>query len=46
MPIPCIPEPTGRTTLEAFPAMRRLCAESNVIGVEVVELAPEHIASS
>jgi len=24
----------------AFPALRRLCAESNVVGLELVELAP------
>ena len=35
------PEPGGLTTREAFPLMRRLCAETNVIGVDVVELAPE-----
>ena len=34
------PEPGGLTPREAFPIMRRLCAESNVIGVDVVELAP------
>lgn len=36
------PEPGGLTTREAFPIMRRLCAETNVIGVEVVELSPEN----
>jgi formimidoylglutamase len=35
------PEPGGLTTREAFPLMRRLCAEANVVGVDVVELAPE-----
>jgi agmatinase len=35
------PEPGGLTTREAFPIMRRLCAEANVVGVDVVELAPE-----
>ncbi len=35
------PEPGGLTPREAFPIMRRLCAEANVIGVDVVELAPE-----
>ena len=35
------PEPGGLTPREAFPIMRRLCAESNVIGVDIVELAPE-----
>lgn len=40
MPGTGTPEPAGLTTREAFPIMRRLCAESNVIGVDVVELAP------
>ena len=35
------PEPGGLLPREAFRIMRRLCAESNVIGVDVVELAPE-----
>ena len=35
------PEPGGLTPREAFPIMRRLCAEANVIGVDIVELAPE-----
>ena len=35
------PEPGGLTPREAFRIMRRLCAESNVIGVDIVELAPE-----
>ena len=34
------PEPGGLLPREAFPIMRRLCAESNVIGVDIVELAP------
>ena len=34
------PEPGGLTPRESFPIMRRLCAESNVIGVDIVELAP------
>ena len=34
------PEPGGLTPREAFPILRRLCAESNVIGFELVELAP------
>lgn len=34
------PEPNGLTPREAFPIVRRLCAESNVIGFELVELAP------
>ena len=35
------PEPGGLTPREAFRIMRRLCAETNVIGVDIVELAPE-----
>ena len=35
------PEPGGLLPREAFRIMRRLCAESNVIGVDIVELAPE-----
>jgi len=34
------PEPGGLTPREAFPILRRLCAESNVIGFELVELSP------
>lgn len=34
------PEPGGLTPREAFPLVRRLCAESNVVGFELVELAP------
>ncbi len=34
------PEPGGLLPREAFPIMRRLCAEANVIGVDIVELAP------
>ena len=34
------PEPGGLTPREAFPLVRRLCAESNVVGFEMVELAP------
>jgi agmatinase len=34
------PEPGGLTPREAFPIVRRLCAESNVIGFELVELSP------
>lgn len=41
MPGTGTPEPAGLTTREAFPLMRRLCAEANVIGVDIVELAPE-----
>ena len=42
MPGTGTPEPAGLTTRELFPLLRRLCAESNVIGVDVVELAPGH----
>lgn len=35
------PEPGGLTPREAFPLVRRLCAESNVIGFDLVEFAPE-----
>lgn len=34
------PEPGGLTPREAFPIVRRLCAESNVVGFELVELSP------
>jgi agmatinase len=34
------PEPGGFTTREMFPLIRRLCAESNVVGFELVELLP------
>ena len=34
------PEPAGLTTREAFPLVRRLCAEANVVGIEIVELNP------
>ena len=34
------PEPGGLTTREAFPLVRRLCAETNVIGFDLVELLP------
>jgi len=34
------PEPNGLTPREVFPLIRRLCAESNVVGFELVELAP------
>ena len=34
------PEPGGLLPREAFPIVRRLCAESNVVGFELVELAP------
>ncbi len=34
------PEPGGLVPREAFKILRRLCAESNVVGFELVELAP------
>lgn len=34
------PEPGGFTTREVFPMIRRLCAECNVVGMELVEVAP------
>ncbi len=36
------PEPGGLTTRELFPIIRRLCHETNVVGLEVVEVAPPH----
>lgn len=35
------PEPAGLYMREAMPLMRRLCAENNVVGVEIVELRPD-----
>ena len=35
------PEPGGMTMREAMPIVRRLCAENNVIGIELVELRPD-----
>ena len=35
------PEPGGITNRQAFRLLRRLCAESNVIGIDILELAPE-----
>ena len=35
------PEPGGLTPREVFPLIRRLCAEANVIGFDLVEFAPE-----
>ena len=35
------PEPGGLYMREAMPLMRRLCAENNVVGVEIVELRPD-----
>ena len=34
------PEPGGFTPREMFPVVRRLCAECNVVGMELVEVAP------
>jgi len=33
-------EPGGLTTREAFPLLRRLCAETPVVGMELVEVSP------
>lgn len=35
------PEPGGLYMREALPLMRRLCAENNVVGVELVEIRPD-----
>ena len=40
MPGTGTPEPAGLTTREAFPIVRRLCAETNVVGFELVEVNP------
>lgn len=37
------PEPNGLTPREVFPLIRRLCAESNVVGFELVELLPYRV---
>ena len=34
------PEPGGLMPREAFPIVRRLCAENNLVGFELVELSP------
>jgi formimidoylglutamase len=34
------PEPGGLTPREVFPILRRLCAETNLVGMELVELSP------
>ncbi|MGI9594848.1 MAG: agmatinase family protein [Acidimicrobiales bacterium] len=34
------PEPGGLTPRELFPFIRRLCAETNIVGMELVEIAP------
>ena len=35
------PEPGGLTPREVFPIVRRLCAESNVVGFDLIERDPE-----
>ena len=40
MPGTGTPEPAGLTTREVFPLVRRLCAETNVVGFELVEVNP------
>lgn len=40
MPGTGTPEPGGLTTREAFPLVRRLCAEKEVVGFELVEVNP------
>lgn len=35
------PEPGGLYMREVLPMMRRLCAENNVVGIEIVELRPD-----
>jgi agmatinase len=40
MPGTGTPEPAGLTTREVFPMVRRLCAETNVVGFELVEVNP------
>ncbi|MCC5887272.1 MAG: agmatinase family protein [Gammaproteobacteria bacterium] len=35
-----VPEPGGLTSREILPMMRRICAENNVVGFELVELSP------
>ena len=44
MPATGTPEPNGLTPRETFPLIRRLCAESNVVGFELVELLPYRVA--
>lgn len=41
MPGTYTPEPGGLTTIQAMTIVRRLCAESNVVGFDIVELKPE-----
>ena len=35
------PEPAGLYMREVLPLVRRLCAENNVVGIEMVELRPD-----
>ena len=44
MPGTGTPEPNGLTPRETFPLIRRLCAESNVVGFELVELLPYRVS--
>lgn len=44
MPATGTPEPNGLTPRETFPLIRRLCAESNIVGFELVELLPYRVA--
>ena len=41
MPGTYTPEPGGMTTIQAMTIVRRLCAESNVVSFDIVELKPE-----
>lgn len=41
MPGTATPEPGGLYIREVLPLMRRLCAENDVVGVEIVELKPD-----
>jgi arginase family enzyme len=43
MPATGTPESNGLTPRETFPLIRRLCAESNVVGFELVELLPYRV---
>ena len=42
-PGPGTPESNGLTPRETIPLIRRLCAESNVVGFELVELLPYRV---
>ncbi len=41
MPGTATPEPGGLYIREVLPMMRRLCAENDIVGVEIVELKPD-----